>query len=86
MATIKKFNWVKRPSMWEFAQAWKSHRSGMAQRFLDDGAAASAAFLTAQNNMTTGLATLAAQASILRAQDQIAAAKEKALGSIDKFV
>jgi hypothetical protein len=81
--TIKKFNWVKRPTMWEYSQAWKSHRSNMVRRFLDDGAAASAAFANAQNNMVTGMATLAAQASILRSQNELAAAKARLTSSID---
>ncbi len=34
-AGIKKFNWVKRPSSWEFAQAWRSQRSAMTQKFLE---------------------------------------------------
>jgi hypothetical protein len=71
MATIKKFNWVNRPSRWQNAQAWASVRKNMVQRFLDEGSNASTAFLNAQNNLSTGMATLAAQASITRAQNQI---------------
>jgi hypothetical protein len=84
--TVKKFNWVKRPTMWEYSQAWKSHRSNMARSFLDDGAAASAAFASAQNNMVTGMATLAAQASIVRSQNEIIAARNKLTSAVDKLV
>jgi hypothetical protein len=73
----KRFNWVQRPSAWEYAQAWRSHRSSMVQRFLDDGASAASAFLSAQQNLSMGLATLAAQASIQRAQDAIRATAQQ---------
>jgi hypothetical protein len=82
---IKRFNWVNRPTRWQHAQAWASHRRQMVQKFMDEGAAASAAFANAQNALSSGVATLAAQASILRAQNQIAAARDKALASIDKL-
>jgi hypothetical protein len=72
MATpIKRFNWVKRPSHWEYAQAWRAQRSNMARRFQEDAALAASAFAGAQNNLAVGKATLAAQASILRTQNQI---------------
>ena len=82
---VKRFNWVNRPSRWEYAQAWRSHRSQMTQRFADEGAATATAFASALNNLSTGMATIAAQASIMRAQDQIAAATSKALAAIDKL-
>ena len=89
MAAIKKFNWVNRPSRWEHAQAWRAQRQNMIQRFMDEGNAAGTAFLNAQNNLSTGMATLAAQASILRAQSEIKAAKSQfsaAARSINKLV
>lgn len=82
---IKRFNWVNRPTRWEHAQAWTAHRKQMVQAFLDDGAATSTALTDAQNNLNTGLATLAAQASIIRAQNEIAAAKEKAVSAVDQL-
>jgi hypothetical protein len=74
---IKRFGWVKRPSHWEFAQAWRAQRSGMVQRFRDDAAVANSAFLNAQNNLSMGLASLAAQASIMRTQNELAAVKSQ---------
>ena len=67
---IKRFNWLKRPTAWEQAQAWRDQRRAMAQQSLDAGAAASTAFLNAQNNLTSGMATLTAQMSIQRVQEQ----------------
>ncbi|MPZ39924.1 MAG: hypothetical protein GEU95_18070 [Rhizobiales bacterium] len=77
MAGIKKFNWVRRPSTWEYAQAWNAQRKSMAQRFLDDGAVASSAFLSAQSSLSAGMATLAAQASLTAAQKQLEATKNQ---------
>ena len=59
-AGIKKFNWVKRPSSWEFAQAWRSQRSAMTQKFLEEGETARTAFANAQYNHLTGIGTLRA--------------------------
>ena len=70
---VKRFGWVKRPTHWQYAQAWRAQRAGMVQRFRDEASAASDAFASAQNNMTTGLATLAARASITRAQNELKA-------------
>ena len=89
MATIKKFNWVNRPSRWQNAQAWASVRKNMVQRFLDEGSVAANAFLNAQQNRSVGMATLAAQASIKRAQNEINAVRNQfmaAASSIDKLV
>jgi hypothetical protein len=74
---VKRFSWVKRPTSWEYAQAWRQHRSNMAQRFLDEGNAASLAFANAQTDLSVGLASLAAQASIQRTQNEIRAAARR---------
>ena len=81
MAAVKKFNWVKRPSSWEFAQAWRSQRSAMTQKFLEQGETARTAFANAQYNHLTGIGTLAAQAASQLAQKQ---AKAKAQNSINQ--
>ena len=89
MAAIKRFNWVNRPKAWQAAQAWRAHRSNMVQQFLNEGSAAGTAFLNAQNNLSVGMATLAAQATILRAQNEIGAVRSQfssAAGSINKLV
>ncbi len=70
---VKRFNWMKRPTTWEYVQAWRQHRSNMVQRFRDEATVAGTAFASTQNNLSLGLASLAAQASIQRAQQDIAA-------------
>jgi hypothetical protein len=88
MPAIKKFNWVNRPSRWQSAQAWSAQRKRMAQQFLNDSSIAGDAFLGAQQNMTVGKATLAAQASIKRTQAAIDSARSQfssAAGSINKL-
>jgi hypothetical protein len=78
MPQIKKFNWVRRPSTWEYVQSWKSQRKAMAQKFLDDSSAASTAFTNAQIGLSQGLATLAGQAAVANAQKQLEAVKSQA--------
>jgi hypothetical protein len=85
---VKRFNWVKRPSSWEFNQAWRAQRANMVSRMRDDADAASTAFASAQNSLSSGLASLAAQASITRAQKEINAVRSQfaaAASSINKL-
>ena len=84
MSAIKKFNWFKKPTAWEFTQAWRAQRSSMVKKYLDDGTTLSNAFLTAQNNLSMGLASLAAQASLQRVQNQ-GNSQALAASSVDKL-
>jgi hypothetical protein len=85
MSAIKRFSWLRTPSAWEVTKAWRAQRSNMVQKYLDDGAALSNAFLNAQNNLSMGLATLSAQASVARVQRQINSRVSTAVGSVDKL-
>jgi catabolite regulation protein CreA len=62
----KKFNWVQRPTTWEYAQAWRNQRAQMAAKFLEQGEIAVNAFASAQNNQITGFVSNAQQAAIDR--------------------
>jgi phage gpG-like protein len=62
----KKFNWVQRPTAWQFAQAWRNQRANMAAKFLDEGSNAANAFASVQYNNTSGLVSNAQQAAITR--------------------
>jgi hypothetical protein len=73
--SIKRFNWSQRPTAYQYAEAWRVHRRNMVQQFLDEGSALSDVLVSAQTSLSTGLATLAAQASITRAQQEIKAAQ-----------
>ena len=66
MTGVKKFNWVPRPSNWEFAQAWRNQRAQMAARFIEEGQVAVNGFASAQYNNTAGLVANAQQAAISR--------------------
>jgi hypothetical protein len=74
---VKRFGWVNRPTSWQFNQAWRAQRASMVARFQDDANTAGSAFASAQNNLYTGLSTLAAQASITRAQNEINAVRNQ---------
>ena len=64
----KKFNWVQRPTTWEYAQAWRNQRANMVAKFLEEGTIAGNAFASAQYNATSGLVANAQQAAINRAE------------------
>ena len=66
----KKFNWVQRPTAWQFAQAWRNQRANMAAKFLEEGTTAVNAFASAQYNNTNGLVANAQQAAITRLKAQ----------------
>jgi len=79
---IKRFNWKPKPTAWQAMQAWKAHRANMVARFQDEAAVAASAFQTAQSNLSMGLATIAAEASAKRVQNDIQAK----LTSVNKLV
>ena len=62
----KKFNWVRQPSMWEEAQAWRTKRAEMTARFIEEKNVAVNAFAAAAANNTSGLVANAQQAAISR--------------------
>ena len=62
----KKFNWVQRPTAWEFAQAWKNQRAQMAAKFREQNEVAVNSFATAQYNNITGFVANTQQAAIDR--------------------
>jgi hypothetical protein len=73
----KRFTWLRTPSAWKTMQAWRQRRSALTQQFRSDTAFVSSAFSDAQINLSTGLASLAAQAAIQRAQEQLQATQSQ---------
>ena len=67
----KKFNWVQRPTAWEFAQAWKNQRAQMASKFREQNDIAVNSFASAQYNNITGFVANAQQAAINRLKKSI---------------
>lgn len=67
----KKFNWVPRPSAWEFAQAWKNQRAQMAAKFREQNEVAINSFATAQYNNINGFVSNAQQAAINRLKKSV---------------
>ena len=62
----KKFNWVRRPTAWEYAQAWRNQRAEMAAKFREQNEVAINSFATAQYNNINGFVSNAQQAAITR--------------------
>jgi hypothetical protein len=73
--SIKRFNWVQRPTAFQYAEAWRSHRRNMVQQFINEGSTLINVFVGVQSNLSSGTAALAAQASITRTQQEIRAAQ-----------
>ena len=67
----KKFNWVQRPTAWQFAQAWNNQRAQMAAKFRETNETAANSFATAQYNNITGFVSNAQQAAINRLKKSI---------------
>ena len=68
-----KFGWYRLQPLWQQNQAWRERLAAMRESFESINSTASSAFATAQINLTTGLASLAAQASIERTRAAISA-------------
>jgi hypothetical protein len=77
----KKFGWYRMQPLWKQNEAWRERRTAMRQSFESINSTASSNLATAQINLTTGLASLSAQASIDRTQSETAAKKAQ----IDKL-
>lgn len=67
----KKFNWVQRPSAWEYAQAWRNQRSEMAAKFRELNETAINSFASAQYNNLNGFVANAQQAAINRLKKSV---------------
>jgi hypothetical protein len=67
---IKRMNWFKRPTQWETAQSRRNQNQAVTQQFINNTAAASAAMLGAQNNLTNGMVDLTTQAAVQRLRAQ----------------
>jgi hypothetical protein len=67
----KKFNWVQRPSAWQFAQAWNNQRAQMAAKFREQNEVAINGFASAQNNNLAGFVANAQMAAINRLKKSV---------------
>ena len=76
---IKRCNWKSSPTGWQNLQAWKAHRANMVAQFRSEADAAGNAIAGAQNNLSSGLATISVQTMIQRIQTEIRASAQKQL-------
>jgi hypothetical protein len=65
---VKRFNWLKRPSAWDRAQAWRERQQEMREKFESANSAAANAFGTASINLVTGLGSIVAKKASQRMQ------------------
>ncbi|HEX2216600.1 MAG TPA: hypothetical protein VHG27_07925 [Xanthobacteraceae bacterium] len=71
---IKRMNWLRKPSAWETAQAWREQRRIMVERFQAEAQSASASFGSAWSSQIAGVGELAIKMASARLE---AAAKAK---------
>jgi hypothetical protein len=77
MATqIRKFGWVQPQNAWKLAQAWRQRNGAANDRYKNGQTSAGAALVTAQSNLASSSATLAAEASLARIKAAGAAKSE----------
>ncbi len=82
----KKFNWVNRPSAWQFAQAWNNQRAQAAAKFREQNDIAVNSFATVQSNNLNGFVANAQQAAISRLKAEQAEQKAEQLQRLQKLV
>jgi hypothetical protein len=78
----RKFGWLRWQPLWKQNQAWRERQAAMRESFQFANSTASSTFATAQIKLTSGLASLAAHASIERLQ-AVTSAKQT---QVDKLV
>ena len=71
---VKRFNWVRTPSLWRQSEAWRARQQEMRESFEAANSAANSSFFTANLNLVTGLGSVAAQTASKRIQAQALAA------------
>jgi hypothetical protein len=79
---IQTFSWQRRTTAWDDVQAWHTRMQAINDNFQTINDTIGAALADAQTGLTTGLATLAAKASITRMQNE-AKAKAQAQSQVD---
>jgi hypothetical protein len=56
--SIKRFDWVRSPSVWQQTQAWRARQQELRDNFEAANSAASSAFASASANLVTGTASI----------------------------
>jgi len=82
---IQTFSWQRKTTAWDDMQAWHTRMQTARDDTLANNDIFSSAFTDAQNNLATGLATLAAKALLARIQNE-AKAKALAKSQVDMTV
>jgi len=83
--TIQPFSWQRPTTAWDDVQAWHTRMQAVRDDALANNDIFSSAFTDALTNLTTGLATLAAKASLARIQNE-AKARAQANFQVDLTV
>jgi hypothetical protein len=85
MAEIRKFGWLRTPSAWQQAQAWRSRRAALTADSLNAGDTFNALFSKANKDRIEGMAKLAAEAAVKRIKDATKVKVDQTVAGIDKL-
>lgn len=77
--SIRRFNWVQKPTVWQSAQAWRERQQSARANFEAANSGASSAFASAATNFVTGMGDITTQVAVKRIQAERAA---KALNAL----
>jgi hypothetical protein len=69
--SVKRFNWVRSPSLWERNLAWRARQQEVRESYEAANSSASSGFFAANLNLVTGLGSIAAEAALARVQAQV---------------
>jgi hypothetical protein len=68
--SVKRFQWVRSPKLWERNEAWRARQQELREQSESAFAAASNAFATASINQVTGLGAIFGQLASKRIQQE----------------
>jgi len=66
--SIRRFNWLRSPSAWQSAQAWRERQQGARENFEATNSGASSAFASAATAFVSGMGDITTQVAIKRIQ------------------
>ncbi len=81
---IKKFNWVRTPSAWQQARAWRAQQRNFTDKSISSGDMFNSVMTQAKADESKGLAKLATQAATKRIKAEAKTKIDAALANLDQ--
>jgi hypothetical protein len=71
--SIRRFNWVRNPTAWQSAQAWRERQQSARENFEATNSGANSAFASAATAFVSGMGDITTQVAVKRIQAERAA-------------